>query len=74
MIRFEPKPSRQCAMAAARAALIARMADDMRTIAFSGQGCTERDLMDRGYSAAAIKRFGQAAINRARRASITRVA
>ena len=78
MIRYRPtqpshqQPRRSCALASAREALINLLADDMRQIAFSGQGCTERDLLDRGHSALAIKRLGAAAIARARRASLRR--
>lgn len=56
-----------------RTALINRMADDMREMAFAGGGASVETLSERGWSVATIKRLGPTAVAKARRTSIRRV-
>lgn len=83
MIRFEPipappppappgsppaPPARSC-----RSVLVARMADDMLELAFSGQNVSAETLAGRGWSAPVVEACWPAARDLARRRSVRQV-
>ena len=74
MIRYQASPAVAATPSpSCRTALIGRMADDMREMAFAGQNVSPETLSERGWSAASIKRLAPDAIARARRQSVRRV-
>ncbi|MGJ8570457.1 MAG: hypothetical protein ACSHXI_07140 [Hoeflea sp.] len=74
MIRYEPSPAQSALPSATcRMALIGRMADDMREIAFDGQGVSAETLVQRGWTLPTVKRFSGEAIAQARRQSVRRL-
>ena len=74
MIRFQASPAVLAIPSpSCRTALIDRMADDMRDMAFAGQGVSPETLAERGWSTASIKRLAPDAVARARRQSVRRV-
>lgn len=76
MIRYQPTPPAPSAPAqvSCRAALVGRMADDIRELAFAGQNANAEALAARGWSAGSIKRLGPDAVVSARRQSVRQVA
>lgn len=61
-------PARTC-----RARLIDQLESTMREMAFAGENITPETLMQHGFNAAVIARYGEAAVSMARRRSIRRV-
>ncbi|WP_339760774.1 hypothetical protein [uncultured Hoeflea sp.] len=74
MIRYHPTPADTPAPPSCRTALISRMADEMREMAFAGQTVSTETLTERGWSPASIKRLAPDAVTRARRQSVLRLA
>ena len=77
MIRYQASPAHLATPTpapACRAALVARMADDIRELAFAGQNASAEALAARGWSAGTIKRLGPDAVASARRQSVRQVA
>lgn len=74
MIQFQerPKPA-GIVRAPCRDALVRRLADDMREMAFAGENVNAETLAQRGWPEAAVTRLGPRAVEMARRASIRRV-
>ncbi|WP_420406942.1 hypothetical protein [Hoeflea sp.] len=75
MIRYQASPASSTpppAPPSCRKSLVDRMADDMRELAFSGEGASKETLIARGWSLETIERFGPHARNLARRLSIRR--
>lgn len=70
MIRFAPAIPQP---ATCRTALVERMANDMREMAFAGETVNPETLTQRGWTPATIARLSAEAINRARRQSIRRL-
>lgn len=73
MIRFQPSEPQPQPACSCRDALIGRMADDMREMAFAGQTVSPETLSGRGWSPSSIKRLASAAAAKARRESVRRV-
>lgn len=77
MIRYQASPAHPATPTPApvcRATLVARMADDIRELAFAGQNASPEALAARGWSAGSIKRLGPDAVSRARRQSVRQLA
>lgn len=75
MIQYQPAPKILPAVAAlgCMRSIEKSMAEVIREMAFSGETVSAETLKQRGYSEATVKRFGQAAVNEARRKSVRRV-
>lgn len=73
MIANQYRPARSHRRAGCADALVDRMADDMREMAFAGQNVTAETLQQRGWPAATVARLSARAVERARRRSIRRV-
>jgi len=74
MIRFQASPADTATpLPTCRTALIDRMADEMREMAFAGQAVSPETLAERGWSPASIKRLAPDAVARARRQSVRRL-
>lgn len=74
MIRYQAFSANTATPApSCRTALIDRMADEMREMAFAGQTVSAETLAGRGWSPATIKRLAPDAVARARRQSVRRL-
>ncbi|MCO6410069.1 hypothetical protein [Hoeflea alexandrii] len=74
MIRYQASPADTATPSpSCRTALIDRMADQMREMAFAGQTVSTETLTERGWSEAAIRRLAPDAVAKARRTSIRRL-
>lgn len=74
MIRYQASPAGSATPSpSCRTALIGRMADEMREMAFAGQTVSPETLAERGWSPASIKRLAPDAVALARRQSVRRV-
>lgn len=73
MIRYQASPTHPVVPSpSCHAALVDRMAGDMRELAFAGQNVSTETLVLRGWTAPVVKRLSAEAIARARRLSIRR--
>jgi len=73
MIRYQSStPALVGSPPSCRTALVSRLADDMREMAFAGQNVSPETLAQRGWSQPAVKRLSAAAIAQARRQSVRR--
>lgn len=74
MIRYQASPADTATHPpSCRTALIDRMADDMREMAFADQNVSAETLAERGWSTATIRHLAPDAVAKARRTSIRRV-
>lgn len=74
MIRYRERPKATgIVRAPCRDALVRRLADDMREMAFAGENVSTETLEQRGWPKAAIARLGGRAVEMARRSSIRQV-
>lgn len=75
MISYQPSPTPAPAPHASscHAALVSRMADDMREMAFAGQNVSHETLVQHGWTLPVIKRLSPEATARARRQSTRRI-
>lgn len=73
MITYAPIP-RPARAPSPTTAIISRMAEDMREMAFGGENVNEDSLRGRGYTQPVIKRFSMAAARVAARRSVRQVA
>lgn len=74
MIRYQASPAIPATPSpSCRTALIGRMADEMREMAFAGQTVSTETLQERGWSPASIERLAPDAVALARRQSVRRM-
>lgn len=74
MIQFAKRPHAALAPArTCRALMIDSLERTMREMAFAGENVTPETLMQHGFNAAVIERYGAAAVGMARRRSIRRI-
>ncbi|MBG20869.1 MAG: hypothetical protein CML31_13095 [Rhizobiales bacterium] len=76
MIRYQPtaQPIAKHAAKSCSDALVAKMAEEMREMAFAGENVSAETLKSRGWTEDTIKRLSGPATERARRLSVRRVA
>ena len=76
MIRYQTLPIFPHAqpLPSCRAALVNRMAGDMREMAFAGQTVSSETLVQMGWTLLTVKRLAPDAIALARRQSVRRIA
>jgi hypothetical protein len=70
MIQFVKRQTKPASPGQCRIQWVDRLEFKMREMAHAGENVTPETLMQHGFNAAVIERYGEAAVNMARRRSI----